>query len=132
VDLRRGPEHSRALQDLVHATKGIPFGPELSVKPSDDVCPYRGLQVFDVEHAEFYFGRDGETQRLLEKLKTDRFVAVLGPSGSGKSSLMRAGLLPALLDGALVEEVLDQLVAARMLTTSTDDEGGEQLVEAGR
>jgi ABC-type sulfate/molybdate transport systems ATPase subunit len=57
------------------------------------------LQGIDVEHAEFYFWRDGETQRLLEKLKTDRFVAVLGPSGSGKSSLMRAGLLPALLDG---------------------------------
>jgi WD40 repeat protein len=101
VDFRRGYEDRRALQDLVHAIKGIPFGPEAPVLPSDDVCPYRGLEVFDAEHAEFYFGRDGEIQRLLELLKRDRFLAVLGPSGSGKSSLVRAGLLPALLKGAL-------------------------------
>jgi WD40 repeat protein len=100
VDFRRGHEDSRALQDLVNAVKGIPFGPETAVE-SSDVCPYRGLQVFDAEHAEYYFGRDGEIQRLLEKLKTDRFLAVLGPSGSGKSSLVRAGLLPALMRGAL-------------------------------
>ena len=101
VDFRRGYEDKRALQDLVHAIKGIPFGPETLTLRTDDVCPYRGLEVFDAEHAEFYFGRDGEIQRLLEKLKTDRFLAVLGPSGSGKSSLVRAGLLPALLRGAL-------------------------------
>jgi WD40 repeat protein len=100
VDFRRGHEDSRALQDLVNAIKGIPFGPEVVVE-SSDVCPYRGLQVFDTEDAEYYFGRDGEIQRLLEKLKTDRFLAVLGPSGSGKSSLVRAGLLPALLRGAI-------------------------------
>ncbi len=101
VDFRRGYEDKRALQDLVHAIKGIPFGPETVTLRTDDVCPYRGLEVFDAEHAEFYFGRDGEIQRLLEKLKTDRFLAVLGPSGSGKSSLVRAGLLPAVLRGAL-------------------------------
>ena len=55
-----------------------------------------GLQTFDEEHAEFFFGREADVQRLLEKLKTSRFLAVLGPSGSGKSSLVRAGLMPAL------------------------------------
>ncbi|MDA0159823.1 TIR domain-containing protein [Solirubrobacter ginsenosidimutans] len=98
VDFRRGHEDSRALQDFIHAVRGIPFGPSVVVR-SDDICPYRGLQVFDAEHAEFYFGRDAEIQRLLEKLKTDRFLAVLGPSGSGKSSLVRAGLVPALALG---------------------------------
>jgi WD40 repeat protein len=101
VDFRRGYEDRRALQDLIHAVKGIPFGPEANVVRRDDVCPYRGLEVFDTEHADFYFGRDGEIQRLLEQLKTNRFLAVLGPSGSGKSSLVRAGLLPALLRGAI-------------------------------
>jgi WD40 repeat protein len=101
VDFRRGHEDKRALQDLVHAIKGIPFGAESVTLRSDDVCPYRGLDVFDTDDAEFYFGRDAEIQRLLERLKTQRFVAVLAASGSGKSSLVRAGLLPELLRGAL-------------------------------
>src|SRR4051812_42919102 len=101
VDFRRGYDDPRALQDLIHAVKGIPFGPENVALPNNAVCPYRGLQVFDLEHSEFYFGRDAEIQRLLEKLKTDRFLAVLGPSGSGKSSLVRAGLAPVVLRGGL-------------------------------
>ncbi len=56
-------------------------------------CPYRGLEVFEEEHAEFFFGRDADVQRLVEKLKGTRFLAVLGASGSGKSSLVRAGLV---------------------------------------
>ncbi len=101
VDFRRGADDRRGLQDLVNAIKGVPFGPDAVLPHSHDVCPYRGMDVFDVEHAEFYFGRDGEIQRLLELLKLDRFLAVLGPSGSGKSSLVRAGLVPPLLRGTL-------------------------------
>ncbi|MGE0475067.1 MAG: hypothetical protein AB7P17_15640, partial [Nitrospirales bacterium] len=58
-------------------------------------------QVFDEEHAKWYFGRNGEIQRVLEKLKISRFLAIVGPSGSGKSSLARAGLIPRLREGAL-------------------------------
>ena len=72
-----------------------------AARGATDVCPYRGLEVFDEEHAEFFFGRDGDVQRLCEKLKAGRFLAVLGASGSGKSSLVRAGLLPAVRGGAL-------------------------------
>ena len=57
--------------------------------------------MFDEEHAEFFFGRERDVQRLVEKLKATRFLAVLGASGSGKSSLVRAGLIPALRAGAL-------------------------------
>src|SRR5919199_3697842 len=64
-------------------------------------CPYRGLQPFEEDDAELFFGRDADVQRLLEQLKTTRFLAVVAPSGSGKSSLVRAGLLPALRRGAL-------------------------------
>ncbi|HEX9255223.1 MAG TPA: ATP-binding protein, partial [Candidatus Angelobacter sp.] len=59
--------------------------------------------MFDEEHAEFFFGRERDVQRLVEKLKATRFLAVLGASGSGKSSLVRAGLVPALRAGALPE-----------------------------
>jgi WD40 repeat protein len=94
-DLRRGVGTDDGFQDLVCAVKGLPFGPR-SLAPGDDVCPFRGLQVFEEKHAEFFFGREGDVQRMLERLKDARFLAVLGPSGSGKSSLVRAGLLPAL------------------------------------
>jgi WD40 repeat protein/energy-coupling factor transporter ATP-binding protein EcfA2 len=101
VDMRRGIEDPRAFQTLIHAIKGLPLGPERPIEPRNDICPYRGLQTFDEEHAEFFFGRDADVQRLLEKLKTTRFLTVIGPSGSGKSSLVRAGVIPALKRGVL-------------------------------
>ncbi|HEY0380076.1 MAG TPA: TIR domain-containing protein [Pyrinomonadaceae bacterium] len=103
VDLRKGVEDARSFQSLVNAIKGLPLGPERLIEPRDDVCPYRGLQPFDEEHAELFFGREGDIQRLIEKLKTTRFLAVLGASGSGKSSLVRAGVVPRLKRGALPE-----------------------------
>jgi CHASE3 domain sensor protein/energy-coupling factor transporter ATP-binding protein EcfA2 len=103
VDFRRGQNDTRALQDLINAVKGVPFGPGVSEAPRTDVAPYRGLRVFGEEDARFFFGRDREVQRLVEKLKSGSFVAVLGPSGSGKSSLVRAGLLPKLRAKALAQ-----------------------------
>lgn len=63
--------------------------------------PFRGLHAFDEAHAALFFGRGEETRRLLEAVQAqvDAGLAlqiVLGPSGSGKSSLVRAGLFPAL------------------------------------
>jgi WD40 repeat protein len=74
-------------------------GPPLAAAPVQ--CPYRGLEVFNEADAKFFFGRAATTQHLVETLRPVRFLAVLGPSGSGKSSLVRAGLLPALKAGAL-------------------------------
>jgi WD40 repeat protein len=54
--------------------------------------PYRGLDVFEEEHADAYFGREAASARLVELLARMSFVAVVGVSGSGKSSLVRAGL----------------------------------------
>jgi WD40 repeat protein len=103
VDLRKGFEDTRSFQPLINAIKGLPLGPERPLTPCNDICPYRGLQIFDEEHSEFFFGRDGDIQRLVEKLKTTRFLAVIGSSGSGKSSVVRAGLIPALHRGILPE-----------------------------
>jgi len=101
VDFRGGLDQERPFRILVNAIKGKPPGSDAVQSRGDDTRPYQGLEVFDEEHAEFFFGRVRDVQRLIEKLKATRFLAVLGASGSGKSSLVRAGLIPALRDGAL-------------------------------
>ncbi len=58
--------------------------------------PYVGRHYFDEETADRFFGRDEYVADLVEKIEETRFLAVLGHSGSGKSSLVRAGLIPAL------------------------------------
>jgi DNA-binding SARP family transcriptional activator/ABC-type glycerol-3-phosphate transport system substrate-binding protein/tRNA A-37 threonylcarbamoyl transferase component Bud32 len=67
--------------------------------------PYKGLSAFGEADAEDFFGRARQVERLLARLgetgTRGRFVAVVGPSGSGKSSVVSAGVLPALRDGAL-------------------------------
>jgi len=63
--------------------------------------PFPGLRPFRMEESDAFFGRDGQSDQILTKLRTARFVAVVGASGSGKSSLVAAGLLPALLSGHL-------------------------------
>ncbi|NJN13960.1 MAG: hypothetical protein HC815_41260, partial [Richelia sp. RM1_1_1] len=62
---------------------------------STAICPYKGLRYFDCveEDAKFFYGRTALTDELLEKVRSGNFIAVLGASGSGKSSVVRAGLL---------------------------------------
>jgi WD40 repeat protein/class 3 adenylate cyclase len=63
--------------------------------------PYKGLRAFAEGDAEDFFGRESLTEHLVERLGETRFLAVVGPSGSGKSSVVRAGLVPRLRQGAL-------------------------------
>ena len=63
--------------------------------------PYKGLAAFDESDARDFFGRDTEITALLTLVASKRLATVVGPSGSGKSSLVRAGLLPALRSGRL-------------------------------
>lgn len=72
--------------------------------------PYRGLQVFDSEHAAVFFGRERAERDITEALvrhagEGTAFMLVLGASGSGKSSLVRAGLLPDLVAPGVVADV---------------------------
>ncbi|MFM7600497.1 MAG: caspase family protein, partial [Pseudanabaena sp.] len=60
----------------------------------DETCPYVGLNAFDEKTAKWFFGRDEALNRLREKLGQRAFVFVVGVSGSGKSSLVRAKLMP--------------------------------------
>jgi DNA-binding SARP family transcriptional activator/WD40 repeat protein len=70
------------------------------IRPTD-VCPYKGLARFETVDAEFFFGREQVVAEAVGHLAEGRFLALVGPSGSGKSSLLRAGLVHALGSGAL-------------------------------
>ena len=63
--------------------------------------PYRGLRPFEADHRAVFFGRGVELGLALDRLRTEPFLLVAGDSGVGKSSLCRAGVLPAVREGAL-------------------------------
>lgn len=65
--------------------------------------PFPGLRPFMQEEADLFFGRDKQSDELVRRLAGRRFLAVVGTSGSGKSSLVRAGLLPSLEGGFMAE-----------------------------
>ena len=64
--------------------------------------PFVGLRPFESDEAQLFFGRTEQTTELLQRLHRTRFLAVVGSSGCGKSSLVRAGLIPQLKGGMLV------------------------------
>ena len=96
IDLSRGnnilqqTESLEALRKAIHR-QAVPLS---SIRT--EVCPYRGLEPFREEDAAFFCGRDDAIHDLVARVQAHAFVAVVGPSGSGKSSLVFAGLLPAL------------------------------------
>jgi DNA-binding SARP family transcriptional activator/ABC-type glycerol-3-phosphate transport system substrate-binding protein len=63
---------------------------------SSPTCPYLGLVPYDVDDADSFFGRESEVEQCLQTLNRTGVLAVVGPSGSGKSSLVRAGIAAAL------------------------------------
>jgi WD40 repeat protein len=70
-------------------------------KPFDGRCPYLGLDAFSEDDADRFFGREMLIAELIERVKVAHFLVIAGPSGSGKSSLVRAGLLHQLKHNAL-------------------------------
>ena len=77
------------------------------------VCPFKGLAPFDVADAAFFFGRERLVGEMVARLAGASLLGVVGPSGSGKSSALRAGLLPELAGGVLPgSEALDAGAAA--------------------
>ena len=65
--------------------------------------PYPGLRPFEITESHLFFGRDQQVGELVKRLERNRFLAVVGASGSGKSSLILAGLIPALERGGVWE-----------------------------
>src|SRR6266540_2583390 len=70
----------------------------------DSSNPFVGLRPFESDESLLFFGRQEQTLELLQRLHQHHFVAVVGSSGSGKSSLIRAGLIPSLKGGYLVDD----------------------------
>ena len=94
---------TRTLAVLAAAIRGEPPGPlarQRSEAVRAVVCPYRGLQPFREEDEPFFFGRTAFAETLTATVLRQPFVAVVGASGSGKSSVVRAGLIPRLRRGA--------------------------------
>ncbi len=85
------PDALDALARAVHGEKTAVAEEALS-----GLCPYRGLRPFREEDAAFFFGREAFSDRLLEAILGRNMVAVIGPSGSGKSSVVQAGVMPKL------------------------------------
>ncbi len=65
--------------------------------------PFPGLRPFNINESHLFFGREGQTDEVLMKLSQHRFVGIIGPSGSGKSSFIYCGALPILYGGFLTE-----------------------------
>ncbi len=128
---------SGSLDDLVlapnpayHPSEDAP-GP---AKPELDECPYPGLAAFQTEDARWFFGRERVTTelvgRLAARLEQARPLMLVGVSGSGKSSLLRAGLLPALSEGTLL--VPGSRTWPQLLFTPTSDPVGELAAQVAR
>ncbi|BAY27645.1 pentapeptide repeat-containing protein [Calothrix sp. NIES-2100] len=81
--------------EAINLTRQWNTSPTNSTVQESAICPYKGLSYFDCteEDAKFFYGRTALTDELLDKVRSGNFLAVLGASGSGKSSVVRAGLL---------------------------------------
>ncbi len=69
-------------------------GPGLRAPLAGTECPYRGLLAFEADDRRFFFGRETVVAEIVERLAPGRLLAVVGASGSGKSSVLRAGVVP--------------------------------------
>jgi DNA-binding SARP family transcriptional activator/WD40 repeat protein len=103
LGIEPGPELQRLQAAILAQDPGLERGWPAHAEPwrPTDVCPYKGLARFETADAEFFFGREQVVAEAVGHLVGRRFLALVGPSGSGKSSLLRAGLLHALGSGAL-------------------------------
>lgn len=64
--------------------------------PAPGEPPFMGLHYFDTSNAHLFFGREAVAEEIIQRLRQENFIAVIGASGSGKSSVVRAGVIPAL------------------------------------
>jgi WD40 repeat protein/DNA-binding SARP family transcriptional activator len=94
LGLDPGPDLLALEQRILRREQLLPRSPPLAELSA--VCPYLGLVSYDEEDADWFFGRHRDVTACLSRLASTGVVAVVGPSGSGKSSLVRAGIAAAL------------------------------------
>jgi hypothetical protein len=96
LDFRSGLDTEQAMRTLVQRISGRSAQVEI-----ETVAPYRGLNAFSEQDADLFYGRESAVAELVQRMSRANFLAILGASGSGKSSLVMAGLIPKLRRGAL-------------------------------
>jgi WD40 repeat protein/serine/threonine protein kinase len=92
--LEKEPQDRPTATEVADALRGV-LTPARA-RFAEEEGPYRGLQAFTERHAGYFFGRDVEVARFLERLRTEPVLPVVGPSGGGKSSFVQAGVIPRL------------------------------------
>ena len=97
MDSWRAAVHEALSHEAIEAQVGLPT----EVASLETPCPYKGLAAYQPEDARFFFGREALIDEFVRRIQLNRVLVVGGPSGSGKSSAVRAGLIPALKAGAL-------------------------------
>lgn len=86
---------------LTQAVSEERVGTTIEAAYSKSICPYKGLATYQPEDAQFFYGREALIDQIVRRVQLSRVLVVGGPSGSGKSSVVRAGIVPALKAGAL-------------------------------
>jgi WD40 repeat protein/class 3 adenylate cyclase len=95
-----GPHRLRGINEPMRVFAVAALGVDAPLPVTE--CPYQGLLAFDVDDTTRFFGRTNVVANLVELLRQHGFVALVGSSGSGKSSVLRAGVVPAFGGGCVV------------------------------
>lgn len=146
IDLQHGLPDPAALETLALAIEGRPPGPDLLARTQQlksSLRPYRGLLPFREEDAPLFFGRENITERLVTTVGHQSLTALVAPSGQGKSSVVRAGVIPRLRksrEGTVWEVVifrpgkhpLHSLTAALLLLLEPEIPETDRISKAGQ
>ncbi|MDZ4873908.1 MAG: Tol-Pal system protein TolB [Chroococcidiopsis cubana SAG 39.79] len=92
-DIALGNGNVFTINQILHVTASA-----IQTRPLNPTSPYRGLRKFEFNHKDLFFGRDRLIANLIEVISQSNLILLLGASGSGKSSLVRAGILPQLAE----------------------------------
>ncbi|GAA1848525.1 BTAD domain-containing putative transcriptional regulator [Microbacterium koreense] len=128
-----GVEPGRSLSDLEAAI--LRQDPALRARPPTvlpdgiSACPYRGLEPFDVADSATFFGRDDDIEAVTARCVPGAVVTVVGPSGSGKSSLVRAGVAPRLRARGRAVHVLTPDRSASGISRAFDGASGVVVLD---
>jgi ABC-type glutathione transport system ATPase component len=108
----------QSVHELMRALEDVAF----RVHDETGLLPYPGLASFTESDAEYFFGREAEVEAVWQKLQTAQLLGVIGPSGSGKSSFLGAGLIPANPEGWAVVRCTPGTAAVDALRRSIYEE----------
>ena len=112
--------------------KEIDIDQQLKTKEGYYLNPFPGLRPFGFDESHLFFGREGQSDDILIKLSENRFVGVIGASGSGKSSLMYCGLIPVLYGGFMTSAGPDWVVISTRPGNSPLENLAESIIRLDR